>query len=499
MRAPEPCEPLSSFQERSATLCDEGCAAIAEQAARLLEDAWVHLPAAQARGADPVGALRRLGARLPATRGAFQRALLRIFAALGDGHTQCHLPAPFAGRLAFLPLLVREARDRGQRQIVVAGSAIEGLARGDILCSWNGTPVSDVVRRHMALQWGGNLEVRRARAVQTLCVRPLDWLPLPEDRDVVLESMDPGQRRRSVHLSWQVADRRWVGQRLAPCLERTDGDAPAHSLRARVVETSSGTFGCIRISSLQREPDALMAAFLHVLADMPRSGLVLDLRGCEEGIIPAGEQLLQLFTADPIEPQPFQFRITALIRHLLATRCGTSPALAPWHEAVEEAARRGDAFSRCRPLTSRAQANRVGRRYHGPVVVLTDALTYSTAEMLAAGIQDHGIGVVVGTAGRTGGGGGSPWSQELIHRLSGQERFRPVPRGPRFRVAVRRCRRVRAHQGLLLEGLGVVPDVVHWPTRADVLHDDVDLMDHIGRIFRDCRIWRLWASNMSRT
>lgn len=496
MRAPDPCEPLSSFHERSATPWDEDCAAIAEQAARLLEDAWVHLPAAQARGADPVAALRRLEARLPATRAAFQRALLRIFAALGDGHTQCYLPAPFAGRLAFLPLLVSEAQNRGQRQLVVAGSAIEGLARGDILCSWNGVPVSDVVRRHMALQSGGNPEARRARAVQTLCVRPLDWLPLPGDQDVVLESMDQRQRRRSVHLRWQVADRRWVGQQLAPRLGCTDSDTPAHDLRARVVETSSGTFGCIRIASFQREPDAFMAAFLDLLADMPRSGLVLDLRGCEQGIIPAGEQLLQLFTADAIEPQPFQFRVTALIRHLLATRRGTSPVLAAWHDAVEEAARRGDAFSRCLPLTSPAQANRVGRRYHGPLVVLTDALTYSTAEMLAAGSQDHGIGVVVGIAGRTGGGGGSPWSQELIHRLAGQEVFRPVPRGPRFRVAVRRCRRVRARRGRLLEGLGVVPDVVHGPTRADVLHDDVDLMDHIGRIFRT---FRTWASNRSRT
>ena len=40
-------------------------------------------------------------------------------------------------------------------------------------------------------------------------------------------------------------------------------------------------------------------------------------------------------------------------------------------------------YSRWLPLTSSEKANAVGQKYHGPVVVIVDALTYSSAEMFA--------------------------------------------------------------------------------------------------------------------
>src|SRR4029077_4273977 len=127
--------------------------------------------------------------------------------------------------------------------------------------------------------------------------------------------------------------------------------------------------------------------------------------------------LLQLFTSTKIEPLAFQFRITKTIERMVES----CPDLAGWRDAVVQAARSREAYSRDRPLTSRDEANRVGRRYPGPVVLLVDGLSYSTAEMVAAGFQDHGIGPVLGAAPRTGGGGGSPWTQEQIFQLSGND------------------------------------------------------------------------------
>jgi hypothetical protein len=481
----DPAEPLAGFRDRLDAPASDACADIAEQAARLLEDAWVHLPDVPADvPADvPVhdsapGMLRRLGARRPRTEAAFHEALLSIFATLGDGHTQCYVPGPRSGRLAFLPFLARECFEQGQWRLAVTSSAIDDLHRGDLVISWNGVPVADVIARQMAQQPAANTQARRARAVQTLTFRPLDWLPLPESDDVRLEVEAPDRPPRTVRATWHVADGAWVQRRFAPYFGSRD-DAPAlHGIRADIVETSSGAFGHIRIASFERKPDLLLAGFLDALASLPPAGLLLDVRGCEQGIIASGEQLLQLFAAGPIEPQPFRFRITELIRHIVRT----SPALAAWSDVVEHAARRGERFSEGRPLTSPEQANHVGRRYHGRVVVLCDALTYSTAEMLAAGFQDHGLGLVVGTAPRTGGGGGSPWSLGTIHELSGRDLFRPMPGGPQYRVAVRQSHRVRARRGVLLEAAGVVPDVLYRPTHTDLLRDDAELFETIGRI-----------------
>lgn len=473
---------LSALEEWGQEPCGAECAAIAERAAVLLDQACVHLPVKRLRESGPVEALRRLGAGLPETRAQFYRALLAIFSALGDRHTQCHLPEPWASRVVYLPFLVREFFDDGKRRVAVVSSAVEGLRRGDILTSWNGLPITTVLRQHLAQQLGANREARLAKAIQTLTFRPLAWMPPPEG-EVRLEVESSDGRRRGLRLEWQVAEFSWVIERLTPLL-KADGVDEAFTdegLRARVIETTKGPLGHIRVASFQTRPDVFLPAFLGALETMPSRGLVLDLRGCEDGIISTAERLLQLFTARRIEPQPFQFRLTDLIRELVAT----APALAGWRDAVEKAARQGRKYSAGQPLTSRGEANSVGQKYSGPVVVLVDALTYSSAEMFAAGFQDHDIGLVLGVARRTGGGGASPWHQAMIHKLSGKEVFRPLPDAPALRVAVRRCRRVHARSGQLVEGVGVTPDVFHLPTRNDLFNGDSDLMEKVSGLLAE--------------
>lgn len=475
-RAPEPAAgPLAPLLEAAAEPCGAELAAAVEQAATLLDQACVHLPGWNAQGIDPVARLRRLGGRPPATRGELYRGLLAIFAELGDQHTQCYLPEPFAASVAFLPFVVRDFHEHGRRRLLVVSSAVEAPRRGDLLLSWNGVPAERALEEHMALQLSAGEEARRGKALQTLTFRPLAWLPPPAAEEAVLEFAGGDGRRREVRLAWQVASSAWLKEHLTAALgEEGETGAP---LRAGRVETSHGTFGHLRVASFEERPAPFLAAFLAALEQMPPRGLILDLRGCEKGIIPTGEQLLQLFTPDKIEPLRFQFRVTPLVQHLVRT----CPALHDWRDAVEAAVRRGEEYSEGRPLTSPEEANGVGRRYSGPVLVLADALTYSTAEMVAAGFQDHGIGPVLGTAGHTGGGGGSPWSQGTVCKLSGDEALRPLPGAPQIRVAVRRCRRSGARAGQPIEGVGVIPDGLHRPARADRLDGDVELMETAGR------------------
>jgi hypothetical protein len=472
-------EQLSSFLERTRG-SDPGAAEAIAQAHELLEQAYVHLPDNQASGMDPLRALAALQRGMPPDRLALYRELLAVFAQLGDRHTHCFLPEPFASQVAFLPFLAGECFGQGERQLAVLHSAVEGLERGDVLLSWNGTPLEEVIARQRSWQHGSNPEARHAKAVQTLTFRPLALMPPPEEAAAVLEYVSATGTRRTVRVDWRVADNAWLARNFTSFLDGTSGAESRQEggFSSRRVNTSHGTFGYIRVNSFLGRPEPFLEQFSRALGELPPQGVILDMRHCEDGIVQIGERLLQLFTPRRIQPEPFQFRVTALTQELVRS----VPALAGWREAVERAAAQGQTYSEALPLTPEEEANGIGQKYAGAVVLLTSALTYSTAEMFAAGFQDHRIGQVVGTAARTGGGGASPWPQSMLFKLSGKEAFRPLPGGPLFRVAVRRCQRVHARAGTPLEREGVIPDVLHLPTRADLFHQDRDLLEAAGQV-----------------
>src|SRR5262249_20267779 len=139
----------------------------------------------------------------------------------------------------------------------------------------------------------------------------------------------------------------------------------------------------------------------------------IDVRHNPGGTIPAGEQLLQLFSSKRIEPEPVHFRNTDANRLMVHAY----DFLAPWRRSMDLAVRTGSIFSQGVPLTDIEQANSIGRVYPGKVVVIIDALCYSTCCFFAAGMQDHGIGIVLGVDEITGAGGANVWTQELLLQL----------------------------------------------------------------------------------
>ncbi|HYO58017.1 MAG TPA: hypothetical protein VEU50_35095, partial [Archangium sp.] len=301
-------EPISAFLEREGAAGPGDCEALVEQAMALLEEAYVHLPVARASGADPIGQLGALRRQRPETRLRLYQELLSVFARLGDRHTRCSLPEPFASSVAFLPFMVGEFFEHGERRLAVLRSGTNALERGDLIVSWNGVPVMDVIHRHMAWQHGANQEARRAKAVQTLTFRPLALMP-PPGEEVTLECDSAAGSRQTVRLGWRVAGASWLAQHFA--------SLPEDGLCARTVETSHGTFGYMRVSSLHGSPETFLDGFVQALESMPREGLILDMRSCEEGFVQLGERLLQLFTPRRIQPERFQFRVTELILRLV--------------------------------------------------------------------------------------------------------------------------------------------------------------------------------------
>ncbi len=61
--------------------------------------------------------------------------------------------------------------------------------------------------------------------------------------------------------------------------------------------------------------------------------------------------------------------------------------------------------------------NIVGQKYYGPTVLITNALTYSAADMFAVGFRDYVFdGQILGLDGNIGAGGANYWRHETLRR-----------------------------------------------------------------------------------
>ncbi|AMV37742.1 S41 family peptidase [Planctomyces sp. SH-PL62] len=290
-----------------------------------------------------------------------------------------------------------------------------------------------------------------------------------------------GEALRRMKQAMRPPDMPEAQRRMAAAAASTTGAPPSVAADAtsllpdffafRTVETPSGTFGYIRISSFMTfDADSFAAEFVRLAKLLPQNGLIVDVRGNGGGNINAGELLLQALTSRPIEPERFHFINSPATLRL----CQGHPSLAEWVESIDLAVETGETYSQGFPLTSEARANAgLGYHYPGPVTLVVDALCYSTTDIFTAGFQDHGVGRVLGTSGRTGAGGANVWTYDFFTHLDG---FIPPPRGVSFRTAIRRSTRVGARTGVPLEDLGVKPDAVHLMTRRDILERNVDLI-----------------------
>ncbi|MGK5169301.1 S41 family peptidase [Geodermatophilus sp. CPCC 205761] len=264
-------------------------------------------------------------------------------------------------------------------------------------------------------------------------------------------------------------------------------------LRARVITTSSGRFGHLRIFTFfmaDRDIEAFLDEVVRLLAVLPEEGLVLDVRGNGGGYVIAAEFLLQFLTPQLVQPEPMQFVTTPGTAQL----CAAVDDYASWRRSIDESVETGAQYSSAIPLYPTDLVNSVGQLYHGPVVLVTDALCYSATDIFSAGFQDHGIGRVLGVDQNTGAGGANVVQHgQLLQEWTGGP-LRALPGGADFRVALRRSLRVGARAGQPVEDLGVVPDEVHELTRRDLLGDNEDLMAHAGRILAGSRPRRLSAT-----
>lgn len=504
---------------------------IIDQALLLLQDFYVHLPLKRAMHAcDPVQRLRLLRNRQQNLGDRqLHDLLLEIVTSVRDLHTNYILPRPYQGKVAVLPFMLEDCY-QGNARIYLVTRVLAGITDPDFqagveVTHWNGVPIDRVVDLSAAREPGSNDEARHARGLERLTVRSLGLSAAPDEEWVIV-----GYRHdalaKEVRLTWRVFDpatepegdaaeegaaqllgmdlqRQIVGRVRKQLFAKPEArDQERRVFAARAAKTSleaaadlntTSTFpnalsfkkvvddryGYIRIWTFAvADGDAFAKEVQRICALLPQDGMILDVRGNGGGYVPSGEMLLQLFTPRTIEPERFHFINSARTLEL----CDRTAGLERWADSIRQAVETGAVYSQGFPLTDPAAANRLGQAYMGPVLLITDALCYSTTDIFAAGFQDHEIGKVLGVHANTGAGGANVWTHDLLRQLWNDPPgpLKPLPKGAALRIAIRQSTRVGRRLGVPLEDLGVVPDMpgkpVHWMTRADIVGDNADLI-----------------------
>jgi Peptidase family S41 len=548
-------ETLRTFLSLPGELSFKDRQLLIDQALVLLEMFYVHMPLKRAMHAiDPVQQLRLIRYHLnqrtevkSADEIQFHNEMTKVFTSLRDLHTNYILPSPFKEKIAILPFQIEEFYE-GQRKYLVSrtvpGFNHPTFKPGVEVLYWNGIPIDRAVEINSNSQAGSNLEARHAQGLDSLTFRPLMISTPPDEEWVVIGYRSLDGQDLELKQNWLVspvtafggADPNSLTKKAAALgidikthmiqqMKKTlfapkaaiaeeniakgkiKRAAPAAGLetsmptvfKALSLDTPSGRYGYIRIFTFNVEnDDEFIAEFIRLAESLPETGLIIDVRGNGGGLIFASERLLQILTPHHIKPEPAQFINTPLTLELCRRNQADSETtldLSAWLGSMEQAVEIGANYSQGVPITSEEACNSIGQRYHGPVILITDALCYSATDIFAAGFQDNNIGPILGTNGNTGAGGANVWTHELLRILMGKDSpLKPLKNSGDMRVSIRRMLRVIDHEGMPLEDLGVTPDYRHEMTREDLLNGNVDLISKAASILAQMPAYKLFAS-----
>src|SRR4030095_15592055 len=477
---------LKSF-ERKARLSRKDRLRIVEQALLLLNMNYVHLPLKRAMHAvDPLQRLRLLKFRLMEMKESelpsdlqFHQRMMEIFASTRDLHTMYLLPAPFKDHIAYLPFLIEQYYQKNNKGVRVErflvsrvvgeffssvpnrGPEVESFKPGVEVLYWNGVPIRRAIELNGESQAGSNIGARFARGLDNLTIRPLESSLPPDEAWVNVTYRTENGNTFTVAPQWlvnlsrasgttQMESKSTVRKRAAIDIKKTKinqvrktffaprnvsvPSAFEHIFYPEIRVVDGREFGYIRLFSFDvKDTDEFVSEFVRVIKNegFPQDGLIIDVRGNGGGKIPAGERLLQLFTPRRIKPELFEFLNTPLNLEI----CRLAPKewnLDRWAESIAESVVTGATYSSGFPLNSEESCNDIGQIYYGPVVLITDALSYSATDIFAAGFQDNQVGEVLGTSDNTGAGGANVWWYQDLMRAQKKDPtspFKTLPKG----------------------------------------------------------------------
>jgi hypothetical protein len=503
----------------------------------MFSDVYVHYTQKRALyGFDPIRALSALRRQIPYLDSAgFLRELTLLINRLRDQHTQLYVDGAdqtLAGYVAALPFLVEPFGAHLSPTYLVTKINDDvpdpDFVIGARLTTWNGIPFARAVDLYAETLTGGRPDARRARAIETLTQRPLEYLPPPDElwvdigyrpdtdgvndthrtirfewhaiepaKALTADNLVEQRTRRAINITSETA-RRARKLLFATALWDRDqtNDHPtakaggwiptsfSDAVSARTITTSHGRFGYLRFWTFDVEHTS---RFVNEIADllhqMPRKGLIVDLRSNPGGVIDTAERLLQLFTTKRIEPACFALRATQAMVEMAEAE-GNGADLADWATSTRAALDLGEEFSQHLPISDPDACNELPRAYRGPVVAVVDANTFSCGDLFAAGIVDHEIGQIISVGDATGAGGANVWTSDDIqyaYHAAGRP-LPPIPAGISFSISVRRMIRTGQSAGLAIEDVGITGDDQHEMTKTDLLASNADLIEFCTRM-----------------
>lgn len=351
----------------------------------------------------------------PTLRG-FREAIHRYAADLWDGHGGVFVPGAEAPRRR-LPL---SFADVAEGVVVDTRHASIGdrddVRRGDFVVAIDGVPIADAIERAARRCHASTRAARRADAIRALGATTARRVTIVLRRDDGAEPVSVALETREPRDVVPQSDDRLR----TPTVGTIDEGVAYYRPGSFLWPSDSGWHG----ASPERRQAILVGEYDRIRDAFTRIGnaraLVLDLRGN-----PGGTDLLgQALVAHLVEPPYRYFGLSALRDGSWSTP----------HFYTPSPARREPVF-------------------RGRLVVLIDERTFSTASNVAACLRDvHPACTFIGR--RDGAGTGAPRAVTL----------------PRTKTSVTFCtQRVYSPAGRLIEGVGVVPDVVVRETRAQFL------------------------------
>jgi C-terminal processing protease CtpA/Prc len=514
-QSPCPTKTVKEFlaDAKAQSLSPQQRADLVDQAIALLSDFYAHLPLKRALyGIDPLERLRLLRQRLTVLGSdpAFHGEMRDIFVSLRDLHTVYLLPEPYASSHAWLPFKVEACVESGRRMYIVS-RVVDGFVHptfgvGVEVLSFDGIPIARAAE--LVGQNGSTPAARQALGLARLTYRALFWEPPPRE-DSVLIHYKAGRKEYEISIPWSIS----TLPALDPCANDPQPCTEIQQLQKfrqflyapfencnpfgvpERIRTPDGLFGYLRIFSFEKSllgDDAFVRKFKGHVADLARDtkGLIIDVRDNGGGSTRAGERIIQFITPTnrQIEPSRLYFvanPVTLGFCQLSSTDDLGPNGLQPWIPSIQQAVQNHGTFSEAFQYTKDEAANEPTRTsFPGPVIVITSALSYSTAEFFAAGFQDHG-GMIVGVDESTGGGGAGVRGQDQLIDYYTQANqpppLQPLSRGG-FTCAFRRSVRVGLGSGIEIEDRGVLRDRPYAMTRRDLLNRNQDLKREAARL-----------------
>jgi len=478
---------LNEFRSSaSSSLSRDDRLLLIDQSLVLIDENYVHLPLKKAMHAtDPVQSLKLLRYQVENDQVElddleFHRRMTSIFTSVRDLHTNYILPNPYRGMVAFVPFMIEEFSEGGQKRYLVTnvseGFDFPPFESGIEITSWNGIDIARAVEIQGDRYAGSNMEARRARGVATLTVRQLALSLPPEEEFVIVGFLDSNGDPRELRTEWLVISAPVVAgeilppsprdarvyasmgmdmemmavqhvQKLLYAKQAVEDEAriarmsastesaksksrsgqfaefmPKSVMEGREIDTASGKLGYIRIRSFSYRNELLSGD--QIIQSYVDKFLELAEALPQNGLIVdvrgngGGYVLAGERLLQLMTPKTIHPEPTQFISTALNLAiCKEHGFLKEWVDSLNDAVITGSQYSRGFPLTSPEEANDVGQRYFGPVTLITDALCYSTTDIFAAGFQDHGIGPIIGVHNNTGAGGANVWTHDLLQQL----------------------------------------------------------------------------------